>query len=258
MKPKLTLPIILITIVVSCAPSRLVPYDYNIEQNNLQTFIELDDATISVENLEVQNDHYVFGVGIRNKSKTPMLIDADRILKFANYVSYQEGSIERNSQEIETVLSPQQALNLFETKRRDGRSAGFLLFLMGAAIGTLDAVLDARDNSKDSWTRSDQRRSLTRDIVSGVGILTTEVLSEAAHQDADRAEIELEYLPEELFNRKVIDPGEEYYGKILFKKSDELHRYHRISWPLQSVSLFFDFRLATRHERKFLKEQGLE
>lgn len=254
MKPTLTL--LLIVFVCSCAPSRLVPYDYNIKQNNLQTFIELDDATISVENLEVQNDHYVFGVGIRNNGKTPMLIDADRILKFANYVSHQGDNGQRKSQEIEPILSPQQALELFETKRKDGRSAGFLLFLMGAAIGTLDAVLDARDNSKESWTRTDQRRSVTRDIVSGVGILTTEVLSEAAHQDADRAEIELNYLPEELFNRKVIAPGEEYYGKIFFKKSEELHGYHRISWPLQEISLFFDFRLATRKERKFLKTQG--
>lgn len=254
---KSTLTLLLIVFVCSCAPSRLVPYDYNIEQNNLQTFIELNDATIAVENLEVHNDYYVFGVGIRNNSKTRMLIDADRILKFANYVSYQESNVQRKSQEIEPVLSPQQALKLFETKRKDGRSAGFLLFLMGAAIGTLDAVLDARDNSKESWTRSDQRRSVTRDIVSGVGILTTEVLSEAAHQDADRAEIELNYLPEELFNRKVIDPGEEYYGKIIFKKSEELHGYHRISWPLQEISLFFDFRLATRKERKFLREVGL-
>lgn len=255
MKPTLTL--LLVVFVCSCAPSRLVPYDFTPAQNNLQTYIELDDATISVENLEVKDDHYVFGVGIRNNSKTPMLIDADRILKFANYVSYQEETVQRKSQEIEAVLSPQQALNLFETKRKDGESSAFLLFLMGAALGTLDAVLDARDNSKESWTRSDQRRSVTRDIVTGVGLLTTEALSEGAYQDAERAEIELEYLPEELFNKRVIAPGEEYYGKIFFKKSEELHGYHRISWPLQEISLFFDFRLASRKERKFLKEVGL-
>lgn len=257
MKPTLTLSLILLIIVASCAPSRLVPYDYTVEQNNLQTYIELEDATISVENLEVQNDHYVFGVGIQNNGKTPMLIDADRILKFANYVSYQEENVQRKSQEIETVLSPDQALNLFETKRRDGKSSAFLLFLMGTALGTLDAVLDARDNSKESWTRSDQRKSVTRDIVTGVGLLATEALSEGAYQDAERAEIELEYLPEELFNKRVIAPGEEYYGKIFFNKSEELHGYHRISWPLQEISLFFDFRLATRKEQKFLKEVGL-
>jgi len=93
MKPTLTL--LLIVFVCSCAPSRLVPYDYNIEQNNLQTYIELDNATIAVDNLEVHNDYYVFGVGIRNNSKTRMLIDADGILKFANYVSYQEDNVQR-------------------------------------------------------------------------------------------------------------------------------------------------------------------
>lgn len=255
---KKALSLILIAFIVGCAPSRLVPYDYTIEQNNLQTFIELDEATITIENLQVKNDHFVFGIGIRNKRETPMLIDSDRILKFANYVSYQEGDIQRHSQEVAQVLSPQQTLELFENKRKDAKTAGFLLFLMGAAITTFDVIQDAKDNSKDSWTRSDQRRSVNRDIVTGVSLLASDVLSEATLRDEENAEIELNYLPEELFDRKVIDPGEEYYGKIFFKKSDQLHKYHRISWPIQSISLFFDFRLATRKERKFLRDQGLD
>lgn len=253
---KTTLSLILIVLIGSCAPSRFVPYDYTSEQNNLQAYIDLEGVIITLENLEIQDDHYVFGMGIENNSATSMLIDTDKILKFAHYLSYQESEAQKSPQEIVPVMSPEQTIQLFKSKEKDSRTAEVLLFILGAAISTYDAVQDAKDYSKENWTRNDERNSVTRDIVAGASLLASDVLSEVNYRKGEKAGLEVQYLPNELFDKKVIAPGEEYYGKIFFKKSEALHGYHRISWPLQEISLFFDFRLASRKERKFLKEVG--
>lgn len=254
MKTALTL--ISLAFISSCAPHRLVPYDFTTELNNLQAFVEIDDVTITLENLEIQNDHYVFALGIQNNGTAPVLIDPQKILKFANSLSYQEGSTKTKSQEVVPVMPPEQINQLFEAKHKDAKTTGVLLFILGAAISTYDAVQDAKDNSKEYWTREDQRKSANRDVVTGASLLASGIFSEIAYSNAEKADTELIYLPDELFNKNVIAPGEEYYGKILFKKIDIPQVYHRVTWLIQNNNLLFDFRMATGKEKQFLKKQG--
>lgn len=248
--------LLLLVITSSCLPGKLVPYDFTPEQNNIRTYIELGDIKVSLENIEIQNDYYVFEVGIQNNSTSPLSLETARLLKFADPIAYPDGESQKRSQEVVKIMPPDEILEVFETKEENAKAAGFLLFLLGAAISSFDIIQDAKDNSKSDWTRQDARKSVNRDVFTGVSLLANDVLSEVSVNKAEKAAIELTYLPDELFNKEVIAPGEEYYGKIFFEKREERYPYHRIVWPMKDYDLLFDFRMSTRKENRFLKTQG--
>lgn len=242
-------------VFISCLPNRLVPYDFSIEKNNIEAYIELDSITIAIANLKVERDHFVFGMSIENNSDQSIFVDLKKIKKYANQVSYKSAYQQLSFQEVTTAMTPRQVNQFFKAKKNSADGAAFLLLLVGAAITTYDMVQDHKDSKKDTWTRSDQKQSATRDLVTTTALIATEALSEAAAQSSVDAETELQYLPKELFNREVIYPGEHYYGKILFKKVGTSKDYHRITIPHEGKRFHFDFRKATPKEKQFLFDQ---
>ncbi len=242
-------------LLVGCLPDRLVPHDFSIEKNNLEAYIELDSMTISMFNLKVERDHLVFGMEIENKSSLPIFLDMAKVRKYANDYSYRSKQQLKTYQEVVSAMTPMQVNKFFEMKKRQADGAAFLLFLVGAAISTYDAIKDNEDNNKSSWTSEDQRKSTTRDLVTTSALIATDVLSEVAFQSHEAAATELRYLPKELFDREVIYPNETYFGKVLFKKIGPLKRHHRITVPLEDDKFHFDFRKATPKEKEFLQRQ---
>lgn len=250
------LTIILIPIVfISCLPDRLVPYDYSIEKDNREAYIELDSISVALTNLEIKGDHYIFGLEIENKSNQPLFINMSKVKKYANHVPYRDAKSFVSYQEVTSAMTPEQVNAFFKAKKDNAEAAAFLLFLVGAAITTYDAIKDEEDNNKSYWTENDEKKSQTRDAITSVALLATDVMMDVAAQSSASARTELHYLPKELFDREVIYPNESYYGKVFFKKFGELKDYHRITLPLEDNRLHFDFRKATRKEKEFLFEQ---
>lgn len=248
---KLTFALIPI-VCISCLPSRLVPHDFSIEKNNAEAYIETDSMALAVTNLEVKGDHLVFGMEIENKSSQPLFLDLNKLTKYAHEQSYRSEHDGKLFQEVTRVMTPRQVNKFFKSKRDNAQSAAFLLFLVGAAVGTYDAIKDERDNRKQQWTQTDEKKSRNRDLITATTLLATDILADAALQTRDVAETELHYLPKEVFDRKVIYPGEIYNGKIFFKRFGRLKKHHRITLPMDGDQFHFDFRKATYKEREFL------
>jgi len=242
-------------LLVSCIPNRLVPYDFTTERNNIEAYVDFDSVSIALTNLEVKGDHYVFGMEIQNKGDYPLFINTEKIRKYAHHTSYLEDRQKKDLQEVVPAMSPAQVNQFFERKKKDVQTAAALLFFVGAAISIYDAVEGKKDNQKKVWTEKDERKSITRDIITSTALLTTEVITETAFVSEEKADIELKYLPNELFTKDVIYPGETYDGKILFRKMGELQKFHRIIFPIGNDDLLFDFRKATPAEKRFLMEQ---
>ncbi|WP_425390760.1 hypothetical protein [Ekhidna sp.] len=243
-------------IFISCLPDRLVPYDYSIEKDNREAFIELDSFTVALTNLEVKGDHYVFGLEIENKSNQPLFINMGEVQKYAHHLPYREAETSKSFQEVTSAMTPEQVNAFFKAKRDNAEAAAFLLFLVGAAITTYDAIKDEEDNNKTYWTENDEKKSQTREAITSVALLATDVMMDVAAQSSASARTELHYLPKELFDREVIYPNESYYGKVFFKKFGVLKDYHRITLPLDEKKLHFDFRKATKPEKQYLYERG--
>ncbi|MEM0940503.1 MAG: hypothetical protein AAGI25_12060 [Bacteroidota bacterium] len=52
-------------------------------------------------------------------------------------------------------------------------------------------------------------------------LIAVDILTEAAFISKEKAETELRYLSEELFDINIIYPGEDYSSKVLFKRMGE-------------------------------------
>ena len=212
-------------VFVSCLPKLLVPHDFSIEQNNDEAYVEVDSISVSLVNLEVKSDHYVFGMEVQNHSDQPIFIDLEKIRKYAHHLSYREEEA-KTFQEITIAMTPDKVKKFFEKKRKDSEAAAVFLFLVGAAITTYDAVKDHQDNRKEHWTEEDSKKSARREIATATTLLATDILTDAALQTKEVANTELRYLPTELFDREVIYPGESYSGKVLFRRIAEVKNYH--------------------------------
>ena len=241
---------------IGCLPNRLVPKDFTIEKNNDEAYIALDSISIALRNLSIESDHFVFGMEIQNKASRPIFINTKNIRKYAHHLPYTENKKYKYYQEVLFAMSPEQVNEFFEMKRKNAQAAAAFLFLLGAAITTYDIIKDEKDNSKEHWTEKDEKRATTRDFVTTTSLLATDFLTETAFANEEKAEVELRYLPDELFDREVVYAGETYQGKILFKKFGELQPFHRITCPVEGQNFHFDFRKATVKERKFLYERG--
>ena len=99
--------------MVSCLPNRLVPHDYTIEKHNLEAFVELDSVTVSLVNLEVKSDHYVFGLGISNQSSKPIFLDIKKIRKQAHALSFRQDHSSEYLMEVVAAMSPKQVNQFF-------------------------------------------------------------------------------------------------------------------------------------------------
>lgn len=238
-------------IFIGCIPNRLVPHSFSIEKNNIEAFVETDSMMVAIMNLEVKGDYLVFGMEIENKGQQPLFLDQQKLTKYAHENSFREND-DKFYQEVTKVMTPMQVNEFFKAKKNNAESAAFLLFLVSAAISTYDAIKDESDNKKSHWTREDEKKSRNRDFIAATTLLATDVLSDVALQNSHNVGTEPHYFPKELFDRKIIYPGESYYGKVLFKKYGSLKKHHRITFPVDGNIFQFDFRKATYKERKFL------
>ena len=159
-------------------------------------------------------------------------------------------------QEVTSAMTPTQVNSFFKRKKKDNEAAAVILFLVGAAISTYDAVKDNQDNNKEYWTNKDEKKSIARDFVTTSTLLASDILINTARENRDAARTELTYLPKELFEKGVIYPGETYYGKVLFKSISVVKQYHRITnspLKINTFTLILE-RLLGRKESFFMKK----
>ncbi|MFK7952497.1 MAG: hypothetical protein AB8B73_06595 [Ekhidna sp.] len=201
--------------------------------------------------MEIKSDYYVFELRIQNASSKPLYINTAQIRKHAHHLSFIDNK-KKISQEVLPSMSAIQINQFFESKRRKAKAAGVFLFLLGAAISSYDGIRDDQDNSKKYWNKRDESKSMLREVVSSTSIISTNLFADASFAAEEKAELELRHLPKELFNKEIIYPGENYYGKVLFRKIELTQEYHRIIYPFEDGNLSFDFRRANSKERKFL------
>lgn len=237
---------------LSCIPDRLVPYDYSIEKDNYQAFIEADSVTLSLECLSIEGDYYVFGMEIQNNSSQAISIDLKQLRKYAYYDSYREAHDYKQDQEVTIAMTPKQVTQMFRRKEREAKAAAVFLFIVGAAITSYDAIKDEKDSRKENWTKKDEKKSIKRDMAISAGLVTTDVLTNVAFAGQTIAREELKYLPRELFDSEIISPKQSYFGKIFFSKQGEIQRHHRINCLINNERWSFDFRKANYKEREYL------
>lgn len=243
-------------LLVSCTPMRLVPTDFSVAQNNVQAYVDLDSVLVAIEHLGSKHDYHVFMLEVENRSQHPLLINLEQLKKYAHYQAFPDSISDRPGEEQLHAMTLPQIDSFFRDKEKGAESAAFLLLLIGAGISIYDAVQDDKDAAKSEWTQKDEKRARRRDAITSISVATTDVLSDALLYSAEHSRAERSYLPKEVFDRKVIAAGEQYRGKVLFKRNVS-HRYHRIVWSVADKKCLFDFRKDKAKERQFLSPSPL-
>lgn len=243
---------LLLLISSSASAQYLVPLDYEMARHNNQSYIELDSVTYTLENLAVESDYLVFSLEVINQSSQPVLVQSSKMITFMSYTPISDSAMTQHVL-ARSAMTPSQIERLFKNKVQQAEALSVLLAVAGVALVVNDAVKDTKDYSDESWTPSKATRSAARDVATVTGLVATDILSEVAYRQKRTAREELHYLPNELFVKEWIEPGERYFGKVLFRK-EATFEYYRIILPSPDGLQFnFDFRKATGTERKFIR-----
>lgn len=185
------------------------------------------------------------------------MVNPTEINKYAHYAPYTSDDGPALYQEQVAAMTPNQVLRFFETKRRDAHATAAFLFLVGAAIATYSAIEEKQEREKEYPNVNDKKKPITRELVTSTSLIATDLLTDVALAGGQQATTELQFLPEELLEEGMIFPGEKRSGKIFFRRSTEIQRYHRIVCTVGNTDFLFDFRRAKVKEKRFLTRRLL-
>lgn len=245
------LPLALLACLSSGCTRYFVPIDYDTTLNNYQSFIELDSVNYSMEFHNIANGLVTFWLEVDNQSQQDVLVLSDSI--FSTTGSNRFDVTNNHPTFFTKSMSELDIDHFYKEKIKAAESAALAALIFGTVLIVADAASDIQDANQESWDHNDEARYLRRKSMTSAGLITTEIIGDAAEHHRSKAKDELRYLPGELFIRKRIAPGSRYTGKVVFGKQ-VLNKYYRIRINADQQLLNFDFRKAKAHEVFFLDE----
>jgi len=226
----------------------LVPQGYDVEIDNYQSFISIDSVDYSLEFISSDNGLVTFWLNIENRSNHSVSLSEPT----AKYHSSNGGYDPANEEHFKNAMNSKDVRNFYQKKINEAKTAKVLSTIFSVALIVADISADANDSHKFEWTRSDQRNLVSRKAFTGIGLGVSDVVNQSSHLRMINAKNELQYLPNEVFDKNIILPGETHSGKLVFRKID-LNNYNRIKITSNDATLNFDFRKANKKETKYLK-----
>ncbi len=231
----------------------LVPTNYKADVKNVNAVIDDGDVQYRLENLEVTSTHMTFSLEVTNDSENALDINVRDARLYGSTKPFSK--IYSKEEEVaytnrSWAMSPQLVNKYYEEKIKAKDAAMAFLAIVGVGLIVNDIVQD----SAPITSEDDLDRAIARDGLTALGLLAVDAAGTAVDVSKYQDVEELDYLPEELFVKKQIEPGERYHGKVMFKKS-EYFRYYRMILPVKGVHLIFDFRRAKGEENRALRYQ---
>jgi len=249
----------------ACSSGYLVPVTYHPYANNgMALSTELDSVLVTTENIEVKGNYLVFDMEVQNSSKIPVEIIPRHIIYYASPVAFQP--LEEHTEDIhalsmfynkafnykEKALRPKEVEAYFKERIKAKASLTILLALAGAGMVIYDAAKDSEDFYKTEWTTSDEKKAVTRDVLTASGLVAIDVVGESLAASARKDNEEARFLPDEIFPHTTLPPGHSYRGKVFFPKQ-ETNKYYRLIVPIGNTDHVFDFRKPTPEEKMAIK-----
>jgi hypothetical protein len=227
----------------------LVPewFDPRIDESALNK-AKSNGIEISVENLLVDHQHFIFDVLITNESPDPVLIDPASMYYLPSPVKFPADYDPDAMLDYEDkltkyfVMTEQQVKDLYTHKIQDQRNKSILLGILSAGLIVFDVAMDTKDMNRGEWTSKMTRSANTRKALTTVGLATADILNDQAGYKAWQKREDLIYLDQEILKCGELQPGQSVRGKIFFISSNEQH--FRLIVPIGRTDFSFDFREA--------------
>ncbi len=245
----------------ACSSGYLVPVTYHpYAGNGMALSTELHSVHVTTENIEVKGAYMVFDMEVQNGSAIPVEIIPQHIMYYASPVAFQP--VEEHTEDIhalsmfynktfnykEKAMRPKEVEKYFQERIKAKASLTILLALAGAGMVIYDAAKDSEDFYKTEWTTADEKKAVTRDVLTASSLVAIDIAGESLAASARKDNEEARFLPDEIFPHTTIAPGHSYRGKIFFPKQ-EANKYYRLIVPIGNTDHVFDFRKTTTEEK---------
>jgi hypothetical protein len=254
MKTRIIL-LFLVMISSSCSTQILVPgwFDPKVD-NKKHNWLDHEGITIVAENLEVNDQHFVFDVEIKNETDYRLRFDPEFVFYLGSNTPYPS----HNSQHrvaFESKLKKHYALSEDEVARdfdhqiRSQKTTNLITGILSAGLLVFDAAMST-NMSKEASSKFFSQEAI-RSMVTVGGLAAMDVVREQAAMSAADAREDLHFLTNEIIDEGVIYPGKTFRGKIFFQTSRE--KFIRLIIPVESNDFTLDFRWADGKDQRKLK-----
>jgi hypothetical protein len=250
-----TILLFLIILSSSCSTQILVPgwFDPKVD-NKKHNWLDYDGITIVAENLEVNDQHFVFDVEIKNETNYRLRFDPEFVYYLGSNTPYPS----HNSQyrvDFESKLKKRYTLSEDEVARdyerqiRSQKTTNLITGILSAGLLVFDAAMST-NISKETSSKFFSQEAI-RSMVTVGGLAAMDIVREQAAMSATDAREDLHFLSREIIDEGVIYPGKTFRGKIFFRTSRE--KYIRMIIPVESNEFSLDFRWADGKDKRKLK-----
>lgn len=242
----------------SCSSQILVPswYDHTTNRKT-HNWLEHSGITIITENMEVNDQHFVFDVEIKNDTDYRLKFNPEEVYYMGSNTSYPHNEREDARIEFESGLKRNYALSEtevarhFEQKVKNQRTTNLVTGVLTASLIAFDVAMGVKNVHTESPSKFHRNEAL-RSIFTVGGLTAMDIVREQSAMSAADAREDLYFLPEEIMDEAVIYPGQTFRGKIFFPASQD--QFIRMIIPVGRNEFAMDFRWADgKEQRKLLR-----
>ena len=263
MKLYVNILLLLFTMCSAFGQQYLIPdaYDREIDLNKI-AIIDNHDQVVFIENMEWNAAAVVFDVEIRNFSLDKLEVAPTEMIMMVSRESFplvaESGSASvtqfENNLKRHHALHQRDAANNYRKIIRTRKALGIALTALAVGLATYDAAKDTQDWQSSIWTEAMTRQSITRDFVTMVGFVSTDVAKGIIEKANVRQTEDLQYIDQEILEYTSVKPMEAVRGKVFFPGAKG--KYYRVIIPLAGNEYVIDFRKPTSRESKHLNSPG--
>ena len=241
----------------SCSSQILVPSWYDqkadIEKHN---WVDYHGITIIAENIQVNDQHIIFDVEIKNESNYRIQFELEKMYYLSSDVAFPPNDRYDARVEFESkldkhfALTESQVANQFQKKIKSQKKTALVTGILGASLMVFNTAMNIKDTNNE-WSPKLQRRENVRNLLTFGGVAALDVVRNQAGFSAMDARDDLYFLPQEILENGDIYPGQSFRGKVFFPVTYD--KYIRIIIPVGHNDFALDFRWANGKEERKLK-----
>jgi hypothetical protein len=246
----------LVLINSSCSTQILVPgwFDPKVD-NKKHNWLDHGGITIIAENLEVNNQHFVFDVEIKNETNYRLRFDPEHVYYLGSNTTFPSHNHDEAQIIFESklkkhfTLSEDEVARDFDRQIRSQKTTNLITGILSAGLLVFDAAMST-NISKEASSKFFSQEAI-RSMVTVGGLAAMDVVREQAAMSATDAREDLHFLSNEIIDEGIIYPGKTFRGKMFFRPSRD--KYIRMIIPVESNDFALDFRWADGREQRKLK-----
>jgi hypothetical protein len=241
----------------SCSGQILVPtwYDYKADIHK-HNWVDHKGITIIAENMEVNGQHLIFDVEIKNESDYRVRFNPEEMYYLGSDKAFPLNDRHDTRIGFESkldkrfALSESQVADHFQNKIKSQKKTALVTGILSAGLVVFNTAMNVKAIHED-WTPKTQRRENLRNLLTFGSVAAMDVVRDQAAYSAMDARDDLYFLPQEIIEDGDIYPGQSFRGKVFFPITYD--RYVRVIIPVGRSDFALDFRWADRKEERKLK-----